>query len=206
MGTRYEDQPVEHWAGPGSLDPTPVWKQYVLVAAFVLVSLVLVAAVAYGALGVQLATPPATLIGGRTVLATTDVPVVGAVPKRFGPTASRSDGAFYLVQPAKGEIVAIKENWRPEGAAFICLVELEDPRLAAIDRGAVFSRGGCDFGGFAAGLPPAIWDAHGEPLRGTDQPLDRYLVSVEGQKVVVNTSRVISGTRKVPAPSDPTFR
>jgi hypothetical protein len=25
MGTRYEDQPVEQWAGPESLDPTPVW-------------------------------------------------------------------------------------------------------------------------------------------------------------------------------------
>jgi hypothetical protein len=36
VGTRYEDQPTEHWAGPESLDPTPVWKQYILVAAFVL--------------------------------------------------------------------------------------------------------------------------------------------------------------------------
>jgi hypothetical protein len=46
----------------------------------------------------------------------------------------------------------------------------------------------------------------GQPVQGTDQPLDRYLVSVEGSKVVVNTSRVISGVRKVHAPSDPTFR
>ena len=42
MGTRYEDQPTEHWAGPESLDPTPVWKQYLLVAAFVLIALVAV--------------------------------------------------------------------------------------------------------------------------------------------------------------------
>ena len=32
MGTRHEDQPAEHWAGAESLDPTPVWKQYVLIA------------------------------------------------------------------------------------------------------------------------------------------------------------------------------
>ena len=31
MGTRYEDQPPDHWAGPESLDPTPVWKQFALI-------------------------------------------------------------------------------------------------------------------------------------------------------------------------------
>jgi hypothetical protein len=205
MGTRYEDQPVEQWAGPESLDPTPVWKQYLLVAAFVVVALVLVAVVAYSSLAVELATPPATLIGGRVVLATTDVPAVGAAPRRFGPPPSRNDGAFYLVQPEKDVIVAIKENWQPEGRSFTCVIEPEDPRLAPLDQNATFSRGGCDYGGRGV-VQPSFWDAHGDPLRGTDQPLDRYLVSVEGAKVVVNTSRVISGVRKVPAPSDPTFR
>jgi hypothetical protein len=206
VGTRYEDQPVEQWAGPESLDPTPVWKQYLLVAAMVLVALVLVAVVAYSALAVELATPPASVIGGRVVLAPSDVPEVGGAPKRFGPPPSRTDGAFYLVQPEKGAILAIKENWRPEGRPFICIIEPEDPRLAPIDQNATFSRGGCDYGSLGAGLQPSIWDAHGDPLRGTDQPLDRYLVSVEGAKVVVNTSRVINGVRKVPTPSDPTFR
>ena len=206
MGTRYEDQPVEQWAGPESLDPTPVWKQYLLVAAFVLVALVLVAVVAYSALAVELATPPATVIGGRVVLAASDVPEVGGAPKRFGPPPSRTDGAFYLVQPEKGAILAIKENWRPEGRPFTCIIEPEDPRLAPIDQNATFSRGGCDYGSLGAGLQPSIWDARGDPIRGTDQPLDRYLVSVEGAKIVVNTSRVINGVRKVPAPSDPTFR
>ena len=208
MGTRHEDQPVEHWAGPGSLDPTPVWKQYVLVAGFVLIALVLVAVVAYSALAVELATPPATLIGGRVVLSATDVPSVGAPAKRFGPPVGRADGAFFLIQPDKGTIIAIKENWRPEGAAFICWIEPEDPLLAmlGVDRNAAFQRGGCDFGSRALAPAPAIWDARGEPLRATDQPLDRYLVSVEGTKVVINTSHVINGTRRVPAPSDPTFR
>ncbi len=206
MGTRYEDQPTEHWAGPESLDPTPVWKQYLLVAAFVLIALVLVAFVAYSALAVELATPPASVIGGRVVLATSDVPAAGAAPKRFGPPPSGTDGAFYLVQPAKGIIIAIKENWRPEGRTFSCVVEVEDPRLAPLDRNATFSLGGCGYGSLGAGLQPSRWNADGDPIRGTDQPLDRYLVSVEGAKVVVNTSRVINGVRKVPAPSDPTFR
>ena len=205
MGTRYEDQPVEQWAGPGSLDPTPVWKQYLLVAAFVLGALILVAFVAYNALAVELASPPATLIGGRVVLAATEVPPVGATPKRFGPPPSAAGSAFYLVQPEKGLVLAIKENWRPEGRSFTCVIEPEDPRLAPIDSNATFARGGCDFGSLGA-VQPSWWDARGDPIRGTDQPLDRYLVSVEGAKVVVNTSRVISGTRKVPAPSDPTFR
>jgi hypothetical protein len=200
MGTRYEDQPVEQWSGPESLDPTPVWKQYLLVAAFVVVALVLVAVVAYSSLAVELATPPATLIGGRVVLATTDVPAMGAAPKRFGPPSSRTDGAFYLVQAEKDEVIAIKENWRPEGASFICWIQPEDPQFAATFGGA-FERRACDVGGLAAGLQPALWDARGQPLQGTDQPLDRYLVSVEGSKVVVNTSRVISGVRRVPAPS-----
>jgi hypothetical protein len=206
MGTRYEDQPVEHWAGPGSLDPTPVWKQYALVALFVVVALVLIVGVGYSALAVELATPPATLIGGRVVLAAADLPPVGAPAKRFGPPPSRSDGAFYIVRPEKGSMVAIKENWRPEGASFVCIIGPEEPFLAATDRGAAFTRSGCDYGGLGANLPPMLWDARGEPIRGTDQPLDRYLVSVEGAKVVVNTSRVISGVRRVPAPSDPTSR
>ena len=50
MGTRHEDQPPEHWAGAASLDPTPVWKQYLLIGLGVLGALVLV--VAYFALGV----------------------------------------------------------------------------------------------------------------------------------------------------------
>jgi len=40
MGTRHEDQPPEHWAGAASLDPTPVWKQYLLIGLGVLGALV----------------------------------------------------------------------------------------------------------------------------------------------------------------------
>ncbi|HEX9270028.1 MAG TPA: hypothetical protein VF998_09305 [Candidatus Limnocylindria bacterium] len=167
MGTRYEDQPPEHWAGPESLDPTPVWKQYLLVALFLVVALVLVVVVAYGALAVELATPPAVVLGGRVVLAAGDVPAVGAPGRRFGPPLVDREHAFFLVQPRQGTIVAIR-------AAQIT----DDARpVVAVD------------------------DASGAPAR-----YDRYLVSIEGAKVVVNISRVISGTEKVPAPTDPTFR
>ncbi|HEV2249299.1 MAG TPA: hypothetical protein VGT60_02195 [Candidatus Limnocylindria bacterium] len=170
MGTRYEDQPVEQWAGPGSLDPTPVWKQYLLVAAFVLIALVLVAGVAYSALAVELATPPANVIGGRVVLATNDVPAVGASAKLYGAPLVDAHHAFYLIQYKPGQFLAIR----------------------AVGPFAVGRNG--DFGVSVNGEPDG-------PL-----PFDRYLVAVEGAKVVVNTSRVINGTEVVPAPSDPTFR
>jgi len=170
MGTRYEDQPVEHWAGPESLDPTPVWRQYLLVAAFVLVALVLVAGVAYSALAVELATPPASVIGGRVVLAMSDVPPVGASAKLYGGPLVDAQHAFYLFQYKKGQFLAVRAAGFPD-----------------IGRGDV-------------GV--SVNDAPG----GVPLPFDRYLVSVEGTKVVVNTSRVINGTEVVPAPSDPTFR
>lgn len=163
MGTRYEDQPVEHWAGPGSLDPTPVWKQYALVALFVTVLLVLVGVVAYGALAVELATPPANVIGGRVVLAVTDVPRVGAPPKRYGPPLVDEAHAFYLFQVKTGEFFAVAASALPSNIAI-----------------------GVSVSGAPGGPPPNV---------------DHYLVSVEGQKVVVNTSRLLNGTTVVPAPS-----
>lgn len=125
----------------------------------------LVAGVAYSALAVELATPPANVIGGRVVLSRGDLPAVGSEPKRIG--APLVDGAhsFYLWQPDRTTLVAIKAS--------------------SLD-----------------GLDPAASARLVIRLEG----VDRYLVSVEGAKVVVNTSRVINGTQVVPAPSDPTFR
>lgn len=153
MGTRYEDQPVEHWAGPGSLDPTPVWKQYLLVAFFVVFTLVLVVGVAYSALAVELATPPASVIGGRVVLSLTDTPAVGEPARLYGAPLTDAGHAFYLKQIAKGDYAAVLASDVRPGFG------------TADDRFAV-----------AAGSPA---------------PFSRYLVSVEGTKVVVNTSRVI---------------
>jgi hypothetical protein len=171
VGTRYEDQPTDHWAGPGSLDPTPVWKQYILVAAFVLLALVLVSVAAYGALAVELATPPANVIGGRVVLSASDVPKAGAPARHYGPPLVDDAHAFYLMQTKKGQFIAVLAS------ALRGFSVADDIRFTVPNDG--------------AGAPP---------------PFDRYLVSVEGSKVVVNTSRVINGTQVVPAPSDPTFR
>ena len=170
MGTRYEDQPVEQWAGPESLDPTPVWKQYLLVAAFVVVALVLVAFVAYSALAVELATPPASVIGGRVVLSASDVPSVGGTAKLYGAPLVDAQHAFYLLQYKPGVFMAIRAAGFPNITDPRRFIEVND----------------------APGGPPPTFD--------------RYLVSVEGTKVVVNTSRVINGTEVVPAPSDPTFK
>jgi hypothetical protein len=166
MGTRYEDQPVEHWAGPGSLDPTPVWKQYLLVALFVVVTLVLIAGVTYSALAVELATPPAKVIGGRVVLAVRDTPAVGAPARRYGAPLIDEAHSFYLTQYKKGEYLAVLTS------------SLRGFNVGTDVRFAV---------GEAGGIPSTF---------------DRYLVSVEGEKVVVNTSRVINGTTVVPAPSN----
>jgi len=170
VGTRYEDQPVEQWAGPESLDPTPVWKQYLLVAAFALVALVLVAAVGYSALAVELATPPVAVIGGRVVLAASDAPSVGGRAKLYGAPLVDAQHAFYLIQYRPGTYLAIR------AAGF--------PDITKGDWGYSVSDA-------PGGIPPTF---------------DRYLVAVEGTKVVVNTSRVINGSEVVPAPSDPTFR
>ena len=165
MGTRYDDQPTEHWAGPESLDPTPVWKQYLLVAAFVLIALVLVVFGAYSALAVELATPPASVIGGRVVLATSDVPAVGGTAKLYGAPLTDPQHAFYLLQYKPGEFMAIRAAGFPN---------ISDPHvLIAVD--------------VSPGGPPPSFD--------------HYLVSVEGTKVVVNTSRLINGTQVVPAPN-----
>jgi hypothetical protein len=165
VGTRYEDQPTEHWAGPESLDPTPVWKQYLLVLAFVVLALVLVAFVSYTALAVDLATPPASVIGGRVVLATSDVPAVGGAARLYGAPLVDAQHAFYLLQYKSGVFVAVR------AADF---QHISPSELLTVNE---YSK---------AGPPPSF---------------DHYLVSVEGTKVVVNTSRLITGTQVVPGPS-----
>ena len=167
MGTRHEDQPPEHWAGAASLDPTPVWKQYLLIAFGVLGALVLVLVVAYFALGVQLATPPAAVPGGRVVLALSDIPRVGQEAKRFGPPLVDEAHSFVLFGGSGGRIFAVPlRTWTlGKDGQLLVIPELDRP----------------------AGY-------------------DRYGVSVEGDRVVVNTSRVIRGVDRVAAPTDPTFR
>jgi len=167
MGTRHEDQPPEHWAGAASLDPTPVWKQYLLIAFGVLGALVLVLVVAYFALGVQLATPPAAVPGGRVVLALSEIPRSGDAAKRYGPPLVDDDHAFVVFRGSAGRIFAVPLQVWIDGKDGQLLVIPEPDRPAAYDR---------------------------------------YGVSVEGDRVVVNTSRVIRGLERVAAPTAPPFR
>jgi hypothetical protein len=158
MGTRYEDQPAEHWAGAESLDPTPVWKQYALVGILLIVGLVVVAIVAITALAPTFATPPALVFGDRLVLASSTIPPVGSFV-RIGPPIVDEERAFYLVQPEKGNVVALRVQQRGQNLD--------------LDRGHVFVK----------------VDA-----------VDQYLVSVSGDRVIVNLSRVIQASERTSAP------
>jgi len=188
VGTRYEDQPPEHWAGAESLDPTPVWKQFLLVGLLLVAGLAAIAVFAYLALAAELATPPALVPGGRLVLAKSDVPAAGAPVKRYGPPLVGEAQAFWLAAPAKGEPIALRAAWSPEDGAPECAVEP--------GRGTAFAaRCGTDF----------TFGPNGEPV-GAPRALDRYLVSVEGERIVVNLSRVIRGYGKTPQPALTPFR
>src|SRR2546428_7779307 len=93
MGTIYEDQPPELWAGPESLDPTPVWKQFALIGLFLFFGLVLVGVVAAFAVAPQIAKPPALVPGDRLVLPLSVLPPyvggAGAPPDRIRPAPDR---------------------------------------------------------------------------------------------------------------------
>src|SRR5712692_2432724 len=124
MGTRYEDQPPEHWAGPESLDPTPVWKQFALIGVFLFLGVVLLGGVALFAAAPQLVTPPALVPGDRLVLPATDLPAVGGPPKKVSLPQLGDSRQFWLAQPARGEFVAILARWSqvPAGA-YMCTID-----------------------------------------------------------------------------------
>ena len=80
MGTRYEDQPPELWAGPESLDPTPVWKQFLLIGLLLLGAIALVVGVSAVAVAPLVVAPPALVPGDRLVLPGSYVRAIGAPP------------------------------------------------------------------------------------------------------------------------------
>jgi len=196
MGTRYEDQPVEHWAGPESLDPTPVWKQYLLVALLLVVGLVAIVAISVVALAPQFATPPALVPGDRLVLSAGDVPAVGAPPKLIGTPVVDDARSFYLVQPEKGQVLAFRARWRARSSEPECRV-VPAPSNPSQGFGAI------DCPVFVPGAAP-LFDGRGAPVDAAAvRGLDQYLVSVSGDRVIVNLSRLIRAEEKVPAPSQP---
>ena len=188
------DQPVEQWSGPESLDPTPVWKQYILVALLLFVGLVVVIAVSVTALAPQFVTPPALVIGDRLVLSVSDIPAVGAAPKLISTPVVDDSRSFFLVQPAKGEVVALRRSWRPRAAEPDCRIA----PAGAPSPPTVFTTIDC-----AVFAPPRpfYFDAHGTPLDALPpRGLDQYLVSVSGDRVIVNLSRLIEASERTGGP------
>jgi len=199
VGTRYEDQPAEHWAGAESLDPTPVWKQYVLVALLLVVSLVIIVAFSFTALAPQFATPPALVPGDRLVLSATEVPAVGARPTLVGADIAGAGRSFYLAQPAKGDVRALRTRWAPFANDMGCEIQIESAtnlhgQLPPNMNGPLF-QAPC-----GARNALALFDLRGAVISGSDRGLDQYLVSVSGDRVIVNLSRVIESQERTNAP------
>jgi len=193
MGTHYHDQPPEHWAGPESLDPTPVWKQYLVVAGLLVLALVLIAALAVTALMPQWVTPPAVVPGGRVVLALDEMPGLGAAPLLFAAPLVDEAHAFWVSQPLQGELVAVRARWSPSEDAGACEVVALPPFTAPIwGYSAV-----CPAGVEVPGSP--IFGPRGEPI-AAPRSLGRYLVSVDGKRVIVNIAREIREYGSTPQP------
>jgi len=196
VGTRYEDQPPEHWAGPESLDPTPVWKQFALIGVFLLVGLVLLGGIAVFAAAPQLVTPPALVPGDRLVLGVADIPPVGAGPKIIAPPLIDDARTFYLVQPEKGNVLAFRARWAATDGAGECRV-LPAPGRPTPQQ---FVAGDCAAASGQRGSP--LFNLRGASSNGF-RGLDQYLVSVSDDRVIVNLSRLIISAERTSAPPTP---
>jgi hypothetical protein len=196
VGTRIEDQPPEHWAGPESLDPTPVWKQFALVGVFLFLGLVLLGGVAFLAAAPQLATPPALVAGDRLVLRVDMVPAVGGGPTLVGPPVIDDERSFYLVQTVKGQVLAFRARWAERPGGEDCRV-LPAPGRPTIRQLVAFE---CAAASGQRGAP--LFDLAGVSTNGF-RGLDQYLVSVSDDRVIVNLSRLIVSDERTSAPPTP---
>ncbi len=101
--------------------------------------------------------------------------------------------SFYLVQPAKGQVLAFLARWSPTATEPDCRIAVAaggTPRFTAID---------CKV--FAPPSPTPQFTMTGEPVdASTHRGLDQYLVSVTGDRVIVNLSRVIEASERTNAP------
>jgi len=185
MGTRIEDQPPEHWAGPDSLDPTPVWKQFALIGIFLALGLALLGGIAIFAAAPQLVTPPALVAGDRLVLSVADLPGVGAAPKRFGAPLVDDSHAFWLARLSTTETVAFRAFWTDQGGR----------QCSVFWNNEIF--------GAACGSDLTLFNDRGEAGPRAPRGLDRYLVSVSDDRVIVNLSRLIVSPQRTSAPPTP---
>ena len=194
MGTRIEDQPPEHWAGPESLDPTPVWKQFALIGIFLLLGLLLLTGVAVFAAAPQLVTPPALVAGDRLVLVAADLPPVGSPPNGVGPPVVDDGRRIWLVRASPTDAVAFRAWWSPTVGGPECPVALGGVA------GSIGYIASCE----RTSGRSYTFDAQGNaPSGGAYRSLDRYLVSVSDDRVIVNLSRLIMSAVRTSAPPTP---
>jgi hypothetical protein len=194
VGTRHEDQPAEHWAGAEPLDPTPVWKQYILIALLLFGGLALVLVVSLLSILPQIVTPPALVPGDRLVLPIADLPGVNQPPKRVEPAPGDAVRAFYLARPSAAEAFGFRARWAPTAGAAEC----------AVETGVAASGSGFEHG-YVASCPSGTartytFDARGDPKDGSHRGLDQYLVSRSDDRVIVNLSRVIQSSERTGGP------
>jgi hypothetical protein len=194
VGTRHEDQPAEHWAGAESLDPTPVWKQYVLIAGLLFGGLIAVLVVSLLAIAPQIVTPPALVPGDRLVLPIADLPGLNQPPRRIEPTPGDARRTFYLARPSAADALGFRAAWAPTIGATECPVHI-----------AAAATGGAPEYGYAAICPSGAgriytFNSRGDPSDGSYRGLDQYLVSRSDDRVIVNLSRVIEPSERTGGP------
>jgi hypothetical protein len=175
-----------------------VWKQFALIGIFLLLGLVLLGGVAAFAAAPQLVAPPALVPGDRLVLPASDIPVLGGPPKRVGPPWLGASRQFWLAQPARGEFVAILATWpqTPAGADSCTIDVMGPPQGAPVEQRWYIAH--CPDG------HAPTFNGRGEPIdKGAPRGLDRYLVSVSDDRVIVNLSRLIVSPERTSAPPSP---
>src|ERR671935_352398 len=176
------DEPEEHWAPPDSLDPTPVWKQYIVVVLLGVAVVAFGAVYAYVAFLPDLVSPPAVL-PGRVIL-----PVLQYAPGTTQRVSLAGDDATFYLGYVGQQPIAIRAKWSPVLGAAPCDVLLAAEIAGAggtLPKDAVF-RISCG---------DALFDERGTPVAGASaRSLDRYLVSRKGDRLIVNIDHVIQGT------------
>lgn len=185
-------EPPEHWAPPESLDPTPTWKQYLLVGLLIAGFLGVAAVWAFFALAPDLATPPALVAGNRVVLSAADHPP-GTV--KLVEVAGK-EVAFYLVN-ARSDISAVRERWTTElNGGLECTVKVLLERSSPPPPGAPpptplpLEK----VGQFTDTCTQSAFNYRGEVLAGpARRNLDRYLVSRKNGRFVVTLERMVMG-------------
>src|SRR5919204_6586357 len=101
------DEPEEHWAPPDSLDPTPVWKQYLVVLALGVAVVAFGALYAYVAFLPDVVAPPAVLPGRVVLQALQYAP---GTTQRVALAAPEE--AFYLSYDGP-QPIAVRARWSP---------------------------------------------------------------------------------------------